>query len=131
MPRQLQRQAPSGHFFKFLEGASFIPLIYLAQKRPCSHRASCSGSAYDAICAARSAGIKADVEYLRVLHLAASTVEDDVERALVALLAEGAAVTADAVKARCAPPSAPAVPALEAPAVDLAAYDSLLVEVAS
>ena len=87
--------------------------------------------AYDAICAARSTGIEADVEYLRVLHLAASTVEDDVERALVALLAEGAAVTADAVEARCAPPSAPAVPALEAPAVDLAAYDSLLVEVAS
>jgi hypothetical protein len=87
--------------------------------------------AYDAICAARSAGIKADVEYLRVLHLAASTVEDDVERALTALLAEGAAVTADAVKARCAPPSPATVPALEVPAVDLAAYDSLLVEVAS
>ena len=87
--------------------------------------------AYDAICAARSAGIKADVEYLRVLHLAASTVEDDVERALTALLAEGATVTADAVKARCAPASPATVPALEAPAVDLAAYDSLLVEVAS
>ena len=35
--------------------------------------------AYDAICAARSAGIKADIEYLRMLHLAASTIEDDVE----------------------------------------------------
>jgi hypothetical protein len=68
---------------------------------------------------------------LRILFLAASTVEDDVERALVALLAEGAAVTADAVKARCAPASPAAVPVLEAPAVDLAAYDSLLVEVAS
>jgi transposase InsO family protein len=87
--------------------------------------------AYDAICVARSAGIKADVEYLRVLHLAASTVEDDVERALTALLAEGATVTADAVKARCAPASPATVPALEAPAVDLSAYDSLLVEVAS
>ncbi len=86
--------------------------------------------AYDAICAARS-GIKADVEYLRVLHLAASTVEDDVERALAVLLTEGAAVTADAVKAQCAPAPASAVPALEAPAVDLAAYDSLLGGVAS
>jgi hypothetical protein len=87
--------------------------------------------AYDAICAVRS-GIKADVEYLRVLHLAASTVEEDVERALTALLAEDAAVTADAVKARCTPsPSSAAVPALEVPAVDLAAYDSLLGEVAS
>lgn len=87
--------------------------------------------AYDAICAARSAGIKADIEYLRVLHLAASTVEDDVERALAGLLTEGATITADAVKARCAPPPAAAVPALEAPAVDLAAYDSLLSGVAS
>ena len=34
-----------------------------------------------------------------MLHLAASTVEDDVERALAGLLAEGAAITADAVKA--------------------------------
>jgi hypothetical protein len=87
--------------------------------------------AYDAICAARSAGIKADVEYLCILFLAASTVEEGVERALVTLLAEGVAVTADAVKAQCAPPSAPEVPALEAPAVDLAVYDSLLGQVAS
>jgi hypothetical protein len=87
--------------------------------------------AYDAICATR-AGIKADVEYLRILFLAASTVEDDVERALAALLAEGVAVTADATKARCAPASgAGAVPALETPSVDLAAYDSLLAGVAS
>jgi len=86
--------------------------------------------AYDAICAGRS-GIKADVEYLRVLHLAASTVEADVERALLALLAEGASITADAIKARCAPPPSPAVPALETPTVDLTAYDTLLGEVAS
>jgi hypothetical protein len=86
--------------------------------------------AYDAICAVRS-GIKADVEYLRVLHLAASTVEEDVERALTALLAEDAAITADAVKARCTPTPSAAVPTLEVPAVDLAAYDSLLGEVAS
>jgi hypothetical protein len=86
--------------------------------------------AYDAICAVRS-GIRADVEYLRVLHLAASTVEDDVERALTAMLAEGVAITADATKARCSPPSSAKVPALETPKVDLAAYDTLLGEVAS
>jgi len=86
--------------------------------------------AYDAICAVRS-GIRADVEYLRVLHLAASTVEDDVERALTAMLAEGVAITADATKARCSPPSSAEVPALETPKVDLAAYDTLLGEVAS
>jgi hypothetical protein len=86
--------------------------------------------AYDAICAGRS-GIKADVEYLRVLHLAASTVEADVERALIALLAEKGPITADAIKARCAPPPSSTVPALETPTVDLAAYDTLLDEVAS
>jgi hypothetical protein len=87
--------------------------------------------AYDAIQAARP-GIKGDVEYLRLLHLAASTVETDVEQALVALLAEHAAITADAAKARCgAGASAPAVPELAAPPVDLAAYDALLEEAAS
>jgi hypothetical protein len=89
--------------------------------------------AYDAIAAA-TPGTKGDLEYLRILHLAASTLEADVEQALVALLEAPAAVTADATKARClssAAASAPAVPTLEAPAVDLGAYDALLVEVAS
>ncbi len=87
--------------------------------------------AYDAIQAATT-GTKGDVEYLRILHLAASTLEDDVEQALTALLAEGAAVTADAVRARCAHAGAAAtVPTLEAPIVDLAAYDVLLKEMAS
>jgi hypothetical protein len=90
--------------------------------------------AYDAIQAAQP-GIKGDVEYLRILHLAASTVEADVEQALTALLAERVAVTAEATKARCAQATAAAaastVPQLEAPAVDLAAYDTLLEEVAS
>ena len=90
--------------------------------------------AYDAILAAKS-GIKGDVEYLRILHLAASTMESDVEQALVALLAEGLMVTADATKKRCTPAddsdSPPSVPALESLPVDLAAYDMLLVEVAS
>jgi hypothetical protein len=89
--------------------------------------------AYDAIQAAK-AGTKGDVEYLRILHLAASTMEADVEQALAALLAEGVAVTADAAKGRCAQAAgtaACAVPALERPTVDLAAYDTLLEEVAS
>jgi hypothetical protein len=87
--------------------------------------------AYDAIQAALP-GLKGDIEYLRVLHLAASTIEADVEQALVALLAERAAVTADAAKARCqAGATTPVVPELAAPPVDLAAYDALLDEVAS
>jgi len=79
-------------------------------------------------------GIKGDVEYLRILHLAASTIEAEVEQALLVLLAGGATVTADAVKRKTAQTSdgpIVTVPALEAPAVDLAAYDALLEEVAS
>ncbi len=89
--------------------------------------------AYDAIQAAKP-GIKGDVEYLRILHLAASTMEADVEHALAALLAEDTAVTADAAKGRCTQTAGTAtseVPALQTLAVDLAAYDTLLAEVAS
>jgi hypothetical protein len=80
-------------------------------------------------------GIKGDVEYLRILHLAASTMESDVEQALVALLADGLMVTADATKKMRTQStdsdSLPTVPALESPPVDLASYDMLLAEVAS
>jgi hypothetical protein len=88
--------------------------------------------AYDAIQAARP-GTKGDVEYLRILHLAASTIEADVEEALTALLSSGAAVTADATKActRAAAGAAPAVPALQVAPVDLTVYDALLEAVAS
>ncbi len=89
--------------------------------------------AYDAIQAAKS-GTKGDVEYLRILHLAASTMEADVEQAIASLLSEGAAVTADTVKGRCAQAASTAacvVPVLDRPTVDLAAYDTLLAEVAS
>jgi hypothetical protein len=54
--------------------------------------------AYDAIVGDRP-GVKADLEYLRILHLAASTLESDVEAALELLLAEGQDVTGDTVKA--------------------------------
>jgi hypothetical protein len=89
--------------------------------------------AYDAIQAAQP-GIKGDVEYLRILHLAASTIEADVEQALASLLAEGAAVTAEAAKGRCPHASgagATAVPKLDVPMVDLTAYDTLLEGMAS
>jgi hypothetical protein len=90
--------------------------------------------AYDAIQTARP-GIKGDVEYLRILHLAASTIESDVEQALTALLATGTPVTADATKKKCTEASdsngLPHVPALETPQVDLASYDMLLEDVAS
>jgi hypothetical protein len=86
--------------------------------------------AYDAIRAAR-AGVRADLEYLRILHLAASTMESQVEIALELLLSEGRAVTADAVKAITTGAERSEVPDLEAAHVDLAAYDQLLSGVAS
>jgi transposase len=69
----------------------------------------------------------ADREYLRILHLAATTLESEVEAVLTRLLAERHLVDADQVKALVAP-SKPQLPHLEAPTVDLAAYDGLLSE---
>jgi hypothetical protein len=79
--------------------------------------------AYDAMRAAR--GDRADVEYVRTLHLAASTLEAGVERALATLLERGEPFDYAAVKA-LASPEQPKVPAVAIPAVDLGAYDRLL-----
>lgn len=68
---------------------------------------------------------EADIEYLRVLHLAAETMESDVEAAISQILASGAVPCADRVKARVAP-ERPAVPDLPAPSVELGKYDELL-----
>lgn len=84
--------------------------------------------AYDAIQTPHH-GVKGDLEYLRVLHLAASTFEADVEAALALLLADGKAITADAVKALVNETMAIDVPELAKPPVDLAAYDALIAEV--
>jgi hypothetical protein len=74
-------------------------------------------------------GTAGDLEYLRVLHLAASTVELDVQAALELLLAEGARITCEAVKAMVTGAARVEVPALSPPVVDLNAYDALLAEV--
>ncbi len=84
--------------------------------------------AYDAIVGDRP-GVKADLEYLRILHLAASTLESDVQTALELLLADGQAITADAVKAITAGHAKPEVPDMEPERVDLASYDDLLMGV--
>jgi transposase InsO family protein len=81
--------------------------------------------AYDALLA--SGDRHADREYLRILHLAASTMQSEVETALELLLVEKRLSNADAVKALVAPAKTE-VPHLAAPAVDLAAYDDLLHE---
>ncbi len=86
--------------------------------------------AYDAIQAPHR-GTSGDLEYLRILHLAASTMQTDVEAALVGLLAEGESITADRVKELVGRAATPAIPELVSPAVDLHAYDLLLAEVAA
>ncbi len=81
--------------------------------------------AYDTLTA--GGGRHADREYLRILYLAATTMESEVEAALERLLAEQRLTSAEPVKALVAP-SRPQVPALEAPRVDLSDYDGLLTE---
>lgn len=79
--------------------------------------------AYDVLRVGR--GERADVEYVRILHLAASTMEGDVERALADLLSKGTMPDYAAVGA-VANPARPTVPAVSIPPVDLKAYDALL-----
>ncbi len=81
--------------------------------------------AYDALIDGFETERRADIEYLRVLHLAASTMEADVETALALLLEQGTAPTSDRVKALVAP-AEPEVPELAVPDVDLLGYDELL-----
>lgn len=87
--------------------------------------------AYDAI-QTPARGTKGDLKYLRILDLAASTMEADVTLALEVLLSEGATITAAAVKALIASTSDGIdVPMLMQTAPDLAAYDELLTQAAA
>jgi hypothetical protein len=79
--------------------------------------------AYDALRSRR--GDRADVEYVRILHLAASTGERVVELALEALLALDAPFDYAAVKER-AQPEQPTIPELSVGEPDLHHYDMLL-----
>jgi len=82
--------------------------------------------AYDAL--RRFRGERADVDYVRILHLAASTMEVLVDRALRDLLDRG--VRFDYAMLRdLAAPERPSVPVLTTPALpDLRVYDALLAE---
>ncbi len=68
---------------------------------------------------------RADIEYVRVLHLAATTMESEVEAALADLLGQGVVPSADRVRAAVAPREVE-VPILPKPVVDLAVYDRLV-----
>jgi transcriptional regulator with XRE-family HTH domain len=69
---------------------------------------------------------RADRHYVRVLHLAASTSECEVEAALTLLLDQNVAPTFDAVRDLVRAPAAQRVPELGAPVFDFDAYDRLL-----
>jgi hypothetical protein len=84
--------------------------------------------AYDAIQTPHH-GTPGDLEYLRILHLAASTMEADVEAALELLVTDDGRITCDAVKAMVSGAARVEVPSLAPPTVDLGAYDALLEEV--
>jgi hypothetical protein len=72
------------------------------------------------------AGLQGDLEYLRILHLAASTLEADVEAALELLLAENQAITSSVVKTIVTSKPPIAVPDLQRQPIELASYNSLL-----
>ena len=80
--------------------------------------------AYDALveCSAKWA----DLEYVRVLHLAATTMQCAVEAALGALLEAGEVPEYEVVKARVVPGEALACPEVHVTMPDLGVYDSLL-----
>ena len=79
--------------------------------------------AYDALCA-RPTG-RADIEYVRILHLAASTMESVVETSLATLLASGEEFDYARVK-QLAAPEPQTVPSVSIPKVDLTLYDRML-----
>lgn len=83
--------------------------------------------AYEALQAAHP-GTPGDAAYLRILHLAASTLESEVQAALELVLEAGHVPEPERIK-DLVRPAQPQVPPMAVPAVDLALYDALLVEV--
>ena len=79
--------------------------------------------AYDALCRCR--GQRADVEYVRVLHLAASTMESQVDAALAELLERGEAFDYAAVQAAVTN-ERPTIPEIRIAPPDLTIYDRLV-----
>ena len=68
----------------------------------------------------------ADLEYVRILHLAATTLESKVEEVLTRILEEGEVPEYEAVKALAAPQEPAACPVVTVMEPDLSAYDRLL-----
>jgi hypothetical protein len=81
--------------------------------------------AYDAL--RRAVPASADREYVRVLHLAASTSETDVEAALHLVAEHRQVPTFDAVRDLVRDPTPPGLPVLTIAELDFGIYDRLLV----
>jgi hypothetical protein len=81
--------------------------------------------AYDAVCAGLD-GRNADLEYLRILHLAASTLETEVEAALELLLDAGQGISLESVRALVDSRLHADPRQMDAFEVDLSSYDELL-----
>lgn len=79
---------------------------------------------YDAI--VEGGGRAPELEYARILHLAARTMESKVTAAILDLLGRGQVPSYDAVRALVEPPETLVCPELEAAVPDLAAYDELI-----
>ncbi len=84
--------------------------------------------AYD-VMQAKAPGTKGDLEYLRVLYLAATHLQDEVEAILSSRLAANEEITADLVGSLLTAARPVEVPQIALPVVDLRAYDALLEEV--
>jgi hypothetical protein len=80
--------------------------------------------AYDALNG--QAPERADRHYVRLLHLAASTSESEIEMALALLLEQHVVPTFDVVRDLTRPPADQRVPQLSQPRLDLSVYDRLL-----
>jgi transposase len=81
--------------------------------------------AYDALCQVHDER-KAALCYLRILHLAASTMETEVEAALHLVMEEGAPITMESVKSLVDAGTQSEHPEMDAFEVDLSGYDALL-----
>lgn len=80
--------------------------------------------AYDSLLEAKPT--RADAEYLRLLHLAASTSESEVERAIGLLLDAGQTATFEAVRERAGQAKPATAPTIEKAAIDFSDYDILI-----
>lgn len=77
-------------------------------------------------CLMKHTPARANHDYVRVLYLAASTGESEVEAALCLLLEAGSVPTAVAVRELVGVASARSIPCIQTPTLDLSTYDQLL-----